>query len=565
MSFLKDTKIGVRLIVLVTMFVVFMGGTLAYSLYILKSNMIESRKESLHEKTETAIEILKLEYQKYSDGILSEAEAQKEARERIRNLTYGNNEYFFLYTMEGVNLANRPDPSREGKLMLDVVDPNGVLVIKELATLSESEEGGFLYYSWDRQGQVQPKLSYARQFQEWKWFIGTGVYIDDIDRAFMSYVKMFFGGVCIALIFASLVVFMIIKSITKPLGAITQNMIDLSEGRIDIAIDYDQHKDEIGQLARALKIFHANMLEMDKLREQNERQKVLAEEDRKKQMLEIAQQFDDQVGGLVTSLASAATELQSTASNMKGIAAQTTTASQNVAHSSDDASANVNTVASAMEEMSATATEISQQVLTMKSKSNDTAKNAQDANDTVTNLNVLTDNIGIVVEAIRDIAEQTNLLALNATIEAARAGEAGKGFAVVAEEVKKLASETGRKTEEINERITEIQEVARASVAAMQRILGNISDIDMSVTGVSAAIEEQNATTSEIVRSISEVSMGVQRVSGIINDVRRGAEETGDSSETVLSASTEMAKLSETLNEAVRQFLHNIRSGNKAV
>lgn len=287
-----------------------------------------------------------------------------------------------------------------------------------------------------------------------------------------------------------------------------------------------------------------------------------SEKEREQAMNDIARDFDSKVGGLIGSLASASSELQSTAEGMRNVADKTSSDSESVSESSTAASDNVNTVAAAMEEMSSSSGEIAAQMVAVKSKSTDTAQNAQSANETVSNLNQLADNIGEVVIAIQDIAEQTNLLALNATIEAARAGDAGKGFAVVADEVKKLASETSKKTEEIGGRIDEIQNATKASVDAMQRIIENISEIDGSVSGVSAAVEEQNVTTSEIVRSVSDASNGVQQVSQIIMDVKKGAEETGTSSDTVLTAANEVAKLAGNLKSSVDEFLLQIRSGS---
>ena len=356
---------------------------------------------------------------------------------------------------------------------------------------------------------------------------------------------------------------LIVRGIIKPLLATRHYAEELSNGNLDIDQPIHKSQDEIADMMAALTVFKANAIEANNLRHQQKEQEIAAEHDKRQAMQELANSFDLQVGGAIGSLASAATELQSTAESMKRVADDTSSSSATVAASSEESSVNVNTVASAMEEMSATAAEIALQVTLAKTRSNDTARDAQTANDTVGNLNQLVENIGEVVEAIQDIAEQTNLLALNATIEAARAGEAGKGFAVVADEVKKLATETAKKTDEINVRITEIKGATTDSVTAMGRIIQNISEIDQSVTGVSAAVEEQNATTEEITRSISEASQGAQDVSQIIIDVQKGAEETGSSADTVLVAANEVSQLSENLKASVDSFLETIRTDNK--
>ena len=177
-------------------------------------------------------------------------------------------------------------------------------------------------------------------------------------------------------------------------------------------------------------------------------------------------------------------------------------------------------------------------------------------------LNVLADSIGEVIGTIKDIAEQTNLLALNATIEAARAGEAGKGFAVVADEVKKLANETGAKTEEIGERVNRIQEAIRNSVLAMDKIIANVSEIDQATTTVAAAVEEQNAATAEIGRNVSEASTGTQQVSQSIIQVQQNATESGEAANVVLNSAVELKKQSDILKSEVNKFLADIRGDN---
>ncbi len=367
-------------------------------------------------------------------------------------------------------------------------------------------------------------------------------------------------GLLIAVILS--LTYIIINDLLQSIHGTQNIMGELAGGNTDVEIVGKDRKDEIGGMARAIEVFKQSLIEKEQMEKEAELAKQRAEEEKRQVMHDLAEEFDSKVGGLIHSLAAASTELQSTAESMRSIADETSQSSATVASSSEEASSNVATVASAMEEMSATAAEIASQVTLARAKSNDTAANAESANETVGNLNELAGNIGEVVDAIQDIAEQTNLLALNATIEAARAGEAGKGFAVVADEVKKLATETAQKTGEIQERISEIQNATRNSVEAMERIINNISEIDVSVTGVSAAVEEQNATTSEIVRSVSEASQGVQQVSQIIVEVQRGAGETGMSADDVLTAAKEVSELSETLKSSVDQFLAGIRSDN---
>ncbi len=362
--------------------------------------------------------------------------------------------------------------------------------------------------------------------------------------------------VCVALL--------IVRGIIRPLLATKNYADELSNGNLEVEQPTHKFKDEIADMMSSLSVFKENAIEAEKMRQQQKDQEAFAEAEKKRAMQELADSFDSQVGGSISALAAAATELQATAQNMKTTADNTSHSTTNVAASSEEMSMNVNTVSSAMEEMSASSSEIASQITLTKSKSNATSSDAEHANETIGNLNELVGNIGEVVLSIQDIAEQTNLLALNATIEAARAGESGKGFAVVADEVKKLATETASKTSEIRNRIDEIQGATMDSVEAMQRIIGNIAEIDNSVVGVSAAVEEQNATTSEITRSISEVSQETQNVSQVIIDVQRGSVETGGSADAVLVAAGELAELSENLSGAVSQFLDGIRSDNAA-
>ena len=359
----------------------------------------------------------------------------------------------------------------------------------------------------------------------------------------------------------------IVKGIVQPLLATKHYADELSNG--NLAVDQPQHdcKDEIADMMASLSVFKQNAIEAEQLKKEQERlreeqkiKEIEAQEAQKEMILELADSFDSQVGGVITSLTTAAVGLQSTAESMKDIADETKTSSQTVAASSEQSNMNVNNVASAIEEMARTSEEIAQRVAEVKLKSNESADDASKANGTVLNLNDLTANIGEIVDAIREIAEQTNVLALNANIEAARAGDAGKGFAVVANEVKKLATETGRKINLIETKISEIQDATGESVSAMQRIIDNISNIDESVISVSSSIEGQGDVSREITRNASEALQGVQSVTEVIHDVQRDAEETETSAVAVLSSAKEVTSLSESLKESVNMFLGQVRS-----
>ncbi len=350
-----------------------------------------------------------------------------------------------------------------------------------------------------------------------------------------------------------------VSSIVHPLSRIKDYALRLSNGELDAEAPTHKFKDEINDMLKALLSFKDSAQEAQELRSQQIQIQENSKRDQEKAMQVMADNFEGTVGGSISNLAAAATELRSSSEGMKSIAEHTSRSSATVASSSGQASANVNTVASAMEEMSATSAEIASQITSVKKQSSDTSKNADIANDKVSTLNCLVEGISEVVLSIKDIAEQTNLLALNATIEAARAGEAGKGFAVVADEVKKLSTETSRKTEEINKRIEDIQQATRESVESVALIINSISEIDISVAGVSAAVEEQNVTTNEIVRSVTEASQGVENVNHTIVDIQKASEETGASADDVLSASREVSELAENLKLSVSEFLSNVR------
>lgn len=353
------------------------------------------------------------------------------------------------------------------------------------------------------------------------------------------------------------------SAVFKAMNNLSAAMRRLADGDKAAEIPGLNRKDEIGYMATAVQVFKENAIEIERMEQEAARNKVRAEEEKKASMHRMADDFDARTSSVINSLTAAARNMQQTAEKMTDASERTSEVSSAVAAAATQADANVQTVAAATEELSASAREISQQINMVASMAGTASEEAQATSKEVHDLQEMAVSVGGVVGAIKAIAEQTNLLALNATIEAARAGEAGKGFAVVADEVKKLANETAQKTEEIDERVTRIQNAINSSVKAMDKIISNVKSIDEATTSVTAAVEEQNAATGEIGRNVAEASSGTQQVSHNIVMVQENAFQTGEASKTVLDAAGELSKLSVELRDQVGRFLAEIRGGNQ--
>jgi len=349
-------------------------------------------------------------------------------------------------------------------------------------------------------------------------------------------------------------------SISRPLVATTNLMRALANGDYGVAIPGLGRKDEIGQMARSLTVFKDGLLEAERARHERGEQAREAEAARKKMLEDIAGQFQATIGGIIDNVSTASTELQSSADTLSSTAETTQILSSEVASASEQASINVQTVASAAEELSTSVREIARQVQQSTEIASKAAGEAEETDARVGRLSVAATRIGDVIKLITAIADQTNLLALNATIEAARAGAAGKGFAVVAQEVKTLAAQTAKATEEISGQVAEIQHTTTDSVAAIKAIGATISQIQAIATAIAGAVEEQGAAMLEIARSVQHAAEGTSQVATNIGEVSSGASATGSSAAQVLSAAQSLASESAHLKGAVDKFLSTVRA-----
>ncbi len=349
------------------------------------------------------------------------------------------------------------------------------------------------------------------------------------------------------------------RSIANPVVGMTGAMQKLAGGDMKVEIPGVERKDEIGDMAATVQVFRDNMIKADQLAaEQREEQE--RKEKRQKAIEGYIANFDETVAAALKTLASASTELQSTANSMSATAEQTERQSTVVAAASEEATTNVQTVASAAEELAASISEIGNQVARSTDISQKAVSQAEDTNSSVQGLANAAEKIGEVVNLISDIAEQTNLLALNATIEAARAGEAGKGFAVVASEVKNLASQTAKATEDIAQQIASIQVAVGGSVDAIKGIGQTIGDISQIATVIAGAVEQQSAAVQEIAGNVQEAANGAQEVTSNIGQVKEASSATGAAATQVLSSATELSAQAESLRMEVDKFLSDIRA-----
>jgi methyl-accepting chemotaxis protein len=555
--------IGLKIYGIIALCFVGLLGVTAYATQQLATALEDQKRIELRHLAELALGIVKEEHAAAQKGTQSDIDAQKRAAARLSVLRYEKTEYFFVTDMKSAVIMHAVSPQLNGRNMWDTKDPTGKYFFRELVETARQHGGGFVTYHWPKPGsdKPQPKLTYVEGFAPWGWVIGTGVYIDDLDKQVWSSARQMLMIAAAILLVIGAISAVVARRTSRAMRGMTQAMGELASGHFDVVLPGLGRSDEVGAMARAVEQFKKSATERAR-RDMEEREAAsrAAGAERKREMHKLAESFEAAVGDIVGTVSSASRALEAAAQSLTRNAESTQQLSGAVASASEQASANVQSVASATEEMTSSVHEISRQVHESSRIASEAVKQAQKTDARIGELSQAASRIGDVVKLITAIAEQTNLLALNATIEAARAGEAGKGFAVVAQEVKALAAQTAKATDEIGTQIAGMQTATEDSVAAIEEIGSTITRISEIAATISAAVEEQGAATQEIARNVHQAAHGTSQVAANIVEVTRGAGETGAASSHVLASAQSLSNESDHLQREVDRFLATVRA-----
>jgi methyl-accepting chemotaxis protein len=372
---------------------------------------------------------------------------------------------------------------------------------------------------------------------------------------------MIYSAVFVAAVLFGVFGFVIVQfRVSGPITMVTAMMRRLTDGDLSTTASGTSRRDEIGEMVAAVEVFRTSMIDAERLRGEQETLKSSSEQERRAFTARMANDFETAVGGIATGVSSAAGQLQSVAQKMTAAIEEASSQSNAIAAAAEQCSVSVKTVSAASEELSSSIQEIGQQVNSAVSIADEAVGRADQTIEKVRRLSHVAQKIGDVVAIITNIASQTNLLALNATIEAARAGEAGKGFAVVAHEVKALANQTTKATQEISEQINEIQNSTSESAQAIDEIADTIKRMNQIATAIAVSVQQREVASNEMARNIAQAAEGTLEVSSNIGLVAAATAETSVSSTEVLSSASDLSRQAERLSIEVGKFLGNVRA-----
>ena len=553
------------------------------SLMTLRAQMFSERQDQTRHLIETATTLVDHYAQAVRDGTLSDDAGRKAALAAVSSLRYSDGEYFFVLDRAGTVVAHGVDPRLVGKNLKEVKDQNGVAFVAQMLEGAKPPEGVTVRYVWPKgkgSSEPMPKIAFAKRHPGWDWVIGSGVYVDDVDKAFVVAALQLAGTSLVVIVLLGTAASLLGRAIVKPIPIMQRSIAAARAGDLsqtvsvgtgdevaEMAQDFnhllESLRGSIGEVGMASGSVSAASVELTASSEEMSRN------------AESMNTHADEISHAMSGVVAAVGELS-------GVAGQLAESADSVAAASEQMTASIKEVA----RHAANSSDVAHQASTAAGQARDTLGGAEEAiRSAVEDIRQLSANsaeIGEVIKVISDIAEQTNLLALNATIEAARAGEAGKGFAVVATEVKNLATQSARAAENIAQRITATQEQTGRSVDSITQVAGAmtlvsksivsihdvIARIDEIASAIAAEVAQQTATTSEIGRNVSQVAESAKTVAADTGQTSDQAHMVRDALLTMVhisestaagatetsSAAGELSRLASMLDQLVKRY-----------
>ncbi|WP_029009493.1 methyl-accepting chemotaxis protein [Azospirillum halopraeferens] len=563
MHLLRNVSIRIKLSALVAVSLLAPLTVIGVSSTFTYQRMVEDRVSTIRSVVEMAAGFAKTLNAEVEANAITRDEALTRFRNAVHGMHYnGGADYLFAYDMRGVAVANPSNPKVVGSDRTHLQDKAGKYFVREIVDTMQRQDSAIIRYQWPKLGSDVPleKTNYVQRYQPLDLIIGSGVYTDDIDASYYKFMTELGTTAAVLVSILLLAAFLINRSIVGSLEVLRNKMAALADGDHSVSFPEAERRNEIGGMARALKVFKEQAEAKADLEARQAELARLAEEDKRRAMSALADTFEQTVGGMIRAVAEQAGVMEERAQGLTRIADKAGHLAGNVATATEQTSANVQTVASATEELSSSIAEIGSQVGRSSQIAHEAVGVAERATGKVTGLATAVGRIGAVVDLINSIAGQTNLLALNATIEAARAGEAGKGFAVVASEVKALANQTAKATEDIAAQVAGIQAVTEEAVqeiGGVTRIIARINEVSASIA---SAVEEQGAATREISRNVQQAAHGTREVSGNIVDVNTAVVRSGEVSYEVLEFVRHLSVDTESLRREVNHFMERVRA-----
>jgi methyl-accepting chemotaxis protein len=530
---------------------------------VLHQTMMADRADKLRAVVRSAVGIAERLEHEVTAQHLTREQAMEQLRAAIRGMRFDNGEgYVAVCDLEtGIVLADGTNPSLEGSKTTASDDKGHPLINLVMAVTAATGQGIVSYWS-PRPGQTESvgRVAYVERFAPLNAYFLAGAYTDDIAAAFDQHL-LWIGGIGVLVLLVLLgATWAVGRDVARSSLGLRVAMEKLATGDLSVTVPDTKRQDEFGAMARALTVFKENAERMACLERIQNETRARLEEEKRVTLMKLADQFDRQVGGVVQAVTQAGAEMGLAARDVSRTADAAAGQAGSALTESEQATQNVQGVAAAVEEMTAAGSEISRQVTRAAEIARGAAAESRRTNESVAGLAAAAQKVGAVVQLIQDIAAQTNLLALNATIEAARAGDAGKGFAVVAGEVKSLATQTARATEDIRAQIAAIQAETSGALQAIQGISETVHNVEHIAASIASAVEQQGAAMREVSTNVQQAATRTVVVAQDLARVSEGLGRNERAAGAVRGAAEKLEEQAQVLRREVGSFLASIRA-----